>query len=56
MKRTEKNGEKGYVLHFDPLPLLYALPGAVLMLLAAFLWGRDLRNMLHVLIKLVVRA
>ncbi len=38
------------------LPLVYALPFAALGITAAVLWGRDIRNLIQVLIKLVVKA
>ncbi len=38
------------------LPLVYALPFAAAGAVAALLWGRDIRNLIQVLIKLVVKA
>ncbi len=38
------------------LPLLYALPFLVLGAAAALKWGREIRNLIQVLVKLVVRA
>ncbi len=38
------------------LPLIYALPFAAAGAAAALLWGRDIRNLIQVLIKLVVKA
>ncbi len=38
------------------LPLLYALPFALLALAASLIWGGEIRSLIQIVVKLVVKA
>ncbi len=52
-KRTGKGGKGKFAWH---LPLIYALIFAALVATAVLMWGKDIRNIIQVLVKLVVKA
>ena len=56
MKRRSEseNSKSGWII--SRLPLLYAFPVALAMIFAALRWGDEFKKLIHVVIKLVVKA
>lgn len=56
MRKTRDKERHLFPGTMDPLPFIYLLPGLAGLAYAAIRWGGEIRNIVQVFIKLVVKA